>query len=190
MSTSTSLRLASISATRPAVGLGLAALDEALLQRVVPFGKFEIGPGQFERRVELLDEVAHAAGAAGHMIGQERAHEGPAHAGRIDDRIVDIAGRADILVEDVQRLAPQRFLQAVADIAVDLLLEAQHMHADRFEIVAGAVHRFGRGLVARHGFDERQQIDRVERMADDHAFGMRAFAIAAGSAGSPTRRRR
>ena len=179
MSTSTSLRLASISATVRPVSLRFAAFDKALLKRVVPFREGKIGPGQFERRVELLDEVAHAAGAAGEMIGQERPHEGPAHAGGIDDRIVDILGRADALVEDVQRLAPQGFLEAIADIAVDLLLEAQHMHADRFEIDAGAIHGVVRGLLAGNGLDQRQQIDRVEGVADDHALRMLAFGLEA-----------
>src|SRR5688572_14200574 len=103
-------------------GLSFAALDQAALERGIPFGIFQIRPWEFQRGVELLDEVAHAARPAGEMIGEERPHEGPAQTRRIDDGIIDIARGADVLVEYVERLAPHRLLQAVADIAFDLAL--------------------------------------------------------------------
>ena len=163
-----------------ALSLRLAAFDKALLQGLVPFGKAQIGPWKFQSGIELLDESAHAAGATRRVIGEEGPHEGPAHAGRIDDRVVDIGCGADILVEDMERLPPQGLLQAIADIAVDLLLETQDMHADGIKVLAGAVHRFEGGLLARDGFDQRQQIDRVEGVGDDHTAGICAFGLKPG----------
>ncbi len=75
----------------------------------------------------------------------------------------------------MQRLAPQRFLQAIADVAVDLLFQPQGEHADPAVEGIGAVHHFGAGFFAGDGFDQRQKIDRVERMADDHPLGV--FAL-------------
>ncbi len=42
--------------------LRLAAFDEALFELGIPFGELEVGPVELQRGVELLDEVAHAAG--------------------------------------------------------------------------------------------------------------------------------
>ena len=152
----------------PACGLGVGAVDQALLEGLIPFGELQVSPRQFQCGVKLLDEIAHAARAAAHVVSQERAHEGPAHACRINNGIVNVAGGGNVLVQDMQRFAPQGFLQPVTDVTVNFLLEAQDLHAHLLEIGRGSVHRGAARLVAGHQFDQRQQIDGIERVADDH----------------------
>src|SRR5690242_2661420 len=64
----------------PAAGLRGGAFHHALDQLLRQLRGLVVGPGQVERGAELLEHVAHAALAAGQMIDQVRAHEGPADA--------------------------------------------------------------------------------------------------------------
>ena len=88
-----------------------------------------------------------------------------------------------------QRLAPQRLQQPVGDEAVDLLREHERLHADRL----GRPRRRGR-LAAPDvaapptDLDQRHQVDRVERMADDEPFRMHMPVLHLG--GQQARRRR
>ena len=75
-------------------------------------------PGQ--RRAELRHEVPHARLAAGDPVGEERAHAAPAQPGAEADGVVDLLDRGDVVVDEPQRLAPQRLEQPVGDEPVDL----------------------------------------------------------------------
>ncbi|ABA52551.1 hypothetical protein BURPS1710b_A2129 [Burkholderia pseudomallei 1710b] len=119
--------------------------------------------------------MTHAGLAARQCIREERAHERPADARAETDRIVDLARRRDAFVDEMQRLAPQRFEQAIGDEARHFLAHAQRPHAERAIDAERRVDGVGRGALAAQHFDERQQIDRIERMPDDAALGtMRA----------------
>src|SRR6218665_2865239 len=83
------------------------SLDDALDQRLGQRWRHQFGPRQFQRRTELLHEVPHAGIATGERVRQERAHERPADASAKADRIVDLAGRCNTFVDQMQRLAPQ-----------------------------------------------------------------------------------
>ena len=88
--------------------------------------------------------------------------------GAVADRVVDLGHGRDAVVDQPERLAPQRLEQPVGDEAVDL----------RAHDAAGACRPRGRSrrrarasrapvaLAAAH-LDERQQVDGVERMPDD-----------------------
>ena len=47
------------------------------------------------------------------------------------DRIVDLLGRRDAVLDQPERFAPKRFEQSVGDEAVDLFSDMQRPHADR-----------------------------------------------------------
>ena len=106
--------------------MGRDAVDQLLGQ----LGRLELGPGQLEGGSELSEEVAHAGLAPGDAVGQERAHEGPAQARAVADRVVDLACRGDPVVDEPERLPPQSLEQAVGDEAVDLVPHAERLHAD------------------------------------------------------------
>ncbi len=125
-----------------------------------------MSPGQFESGAELLEEVSDACLASRQTIKQEGTHNAPAQAGTVGDRLVDLVGRGDTVIDQVQGLPPNRLEQPVGDESIDLHAQHQRMHADR------TVHRGGsllgilaRGLAA-HDLDERQKVDGIEGMAD------------------------
>ena len=155
--------LADRDTARLVVGLRRDAIDQVGGE----FRRLEMRPGKLQGRPELRQEVAHAGLAAREPIDQERAHEAPAQARSVADRVVDLLGRGDAVVDEPERLAPQRFEQAIGDEAVDLLADAQHPHADAPVERGGPILRCGGGLLAAADLDQRQQVDRVERMADD-----------------------
>ena len=70
-----------------------------------------------------------------------------------------------------KRLAPRRLEQAVADEGLDLLPDDHRLHADRRIDLAGLLDEFLGRLLAADDLDQRQQIDRVERVPDHQALG-------------------
>ena len=87
-------------------------------------------------------------------------------------------------LHEPQRLAPQRLEQAVGDEAVDLLSHDERLHPD------AAVDRGARSTVsgaspAAAELDERQQVDRVERMADDEPLRMLHLRLRSAEGSSP-----
>ena len=92
--------------------------------------------------------------------------------GAVADRVVDLAGRGDAVVHEPERLAPERFEQAVGDEAVDLRAHDERLHAERRVERHRALDGFSATLLAGDDLDERQQVDRVERMTDDEALGV------------------
>ncbi len=131
----------------------------------------ELRPRPLQRRPELREEVPHPRLAARDPVREERAHEGPAEPRPVADRVVDLGDGRDLVVHEPERLAPERLEQPVGDEAVDLVPHDERMHPDR----AVRLGRTGDGLRARQlaaaELDERQQVDGVERMADDEALG-------------------
>src|SRR5215470_13941985 len=79
----------------------------------------------------MVEHVRHPALAAGQMKGQHRAHLGPPQPRPVGDRVVDLLDGRLPGVDHVQRLAPQRLLEPVAD-------EAGHLMVHRQADLAGA----------------------------------------------------
>ena len=115
----------------------------------------QLRPRPLERRPELREEVPHAVLAARDPVGEERAHLRPAQAGAEADRVVDLLGRGDVVVDEPERLAPERLEQAVGDEAVDLLAHAERLHPDRRVEVERALDRLLGRLLAGDDLDER-----------------------------------
>ncbi len=137
-------------------------------------GRAEVGPPGFQRGQKVVQEMLHAALPAGQVEGCVRAHQRPAQAGAFADGGIDIGDGGDTLGDQMHRLAPQRRLQAVGEVAGDFLADLDRVLAD------GPVERhrrgdgLGAGLGTAHHLDQRDQMRRVEGVADHHAPGMRA----------------
>ena len=102
------------------------------------------------------------------MEGEERAHQRPAQAAPVNHGGVDLLGGGDIVVDEPQSLAPQSLHQPVGDEADDLLAHRERPHAERTIKSGGAVYCPRGGSLAADQLDQRQQVDGVERMADQH----------------------
>ena len=131
----------------------------------------QLRPRPLKRRPELRHEVPHPVLAAGDAVDLERPHDRPAEARAEADRIVDLLDRCHPVVDEPERLAPERLEQAVGDEAVDLRREPKRPHADGAVDLRGAVERLRRGALAAAELDEREQVDRVERVPDGEALG-------------------
>ena len=125
-------------------------------------------PAPLQRRPELRDEVPHAGFAAGDPVGLEQTHLRPAQAEAAADRFVDLGRGGDAVPHQPQRFAPRRFQQPVGDVRVDLLADRQRPHADRLQERDGAVADRRVGRRRRHHLHQRQEIDRIERVADQY----------------------
>ena len=156
-----SLQLADGAVARLGVGLAADGFDKRRIQ----LGHIgQLGPGPVEGRAELRDVALHSCLAAGNPVGLEEPHLRPAEAETHADRVIDLGGGCDAVLQHPQCLAPDRLLEAVADEGVDLLTQNQRVHADRGNHLGGLV---AKCRIARN-FRQRQQVDRVERMHHHH----------------------
>ena len=110
------------------------------------------------------------ASLAGQPIGLEHAHLRPAQAEGITDGVVDFPDRRNAVMDQPEGLAPKRFLQPVGDEGVDLLAHHQRLHAKTRIDRTGAFDRFRRRPAPGGDLHQRQQINGVERMPDQHPF--------------------
>ena len=103
-------------------------------QLVGEFGHIhQLGPRPFQRGAELRHEMLHPRLAARDAVGFEQAHLRPADAKAIADRIVDFFGGGHAVLDQPQRLAPDRFKETVRDMCVNLLADAQRIKAHAFQ---------------------------------------------------------
>ena len=114
--------------------------------------------------------MAHAGLAPGQPIGLEHAHLRPAQAEGITDGVVDFADRRNAVMDQPEGLAPQRFLQPVGNESVDFLAQHERLHAKTRIDRTGALDRFPRGPAPGGDLHQRQQINGIERMPDQHPF--------------------
>ncbi|MNZ87037.1 hypothetical protein D3C78_1058840 [compost metagenome] len=77
----------------------------------------------------------------------------------------------------MQRLAPQRFEQAVGDETRYFLAHVQRAHPQGFIDLHGRLHRFRGGVFTTDHFHQWQQVNRVERVTDHAAFRMRGALV-------------
>ena len=102
----------------------------------VSSGASSLVHGHFNAGSELREHVAHSGLAAREVIDQIRTHGGPAQAGTVDDRFIELAGGRDAVVDHVQDLAPDRLLQPVGQMARHFAPHPQRVHADVGEKLA------------------------------------------------------
>ena len=89
-------------------------------------------------------------------------------------RGIDVGDAGDTAGEEMDGLAPQRGLQAVGDMPRDLAADVDRPLADARIKGDRPIDRGRRRLCAADHLDQRDQVRRVERMADDNALGMAA----------------
>ena len=146
-------------------------------------------PGR-HRAGELLEEVLDAARTAAEVVEHHVAHDAPAQARPPGQSRVDVGGAHDALGNEVIDLARQRGLQAVGDMPRHFLVEAHRPLPDRRVKFRCAPDRRFRGLCPADDLDQRDQVRRIERMADDAALGMGRGARLDFAHGEPRRARR
>jgi len=103
-----------------------------------------------------------------------RTHQRPAQPGTLADRGVDVGDAGDPGGDEMDGFAPQRSLQAVGNVPGDLAADVDRALADAGIKFHRPLNRSGGGLRAADHLDQRDQVWRVERVADDDAFGMAA----------------
>ena len=157
------LQLADRVVARLRVGLA----GDQINQRVVELGHIgQPGPGRSQIGAELRHEMLHAGLAARDPVGLKQSHLPPAQAKAHADRFVDFFRGGDTILDQPQRLAPDRFKEAVGDMRIDLLADVQRIHSDLAQRFLGRLdHCRVRGRRG-HDFGQGQQIDRVERVGD------------------------
>ena len=133
-------------ADRMHAGLRVRLVGDGLYQLVGQLRHIhQLGPGPFQARSELRDEMRHSGLAAGHAIGLEQAHLRPAQAKAETDGVVDLLGGGDAVFHQPQRLAPDGLEETVGDKGLDFLADTQRMHADAGKEPGGALDGFGAG---------------------------------------------
>ena len=162
------LELARRLPARLRVGL-LGDLLHELVRQLGDVGQMR--PRPLERRPELVEEMAHSLLTARDAIREVRPHERPAQAGAVADRVVHLLDRGDAVVDEPERLAPQRLEQPVGDEAVDLAADDERLHPDGAEHFGRPLDRLRRSPLTRTELDEREEVDRVERVRDAEPLG-------------------
>src|SRR5580692_4413670 len=103
---------------------------------------------------------------------QAGAHHSPAQPGAVADGDVCIFDAEYALLDEIENLAVERRLQAVANMAGDSFSQADRLLADRsVERYRPFDDRIGRFCSAYH-FDQRDHVRRIEGMTDHAALGM------------------
>ena len=148
--------------TRLGVGLSGDEVDKL----IVELGHVhQLGPRPFERRAELRHEMPHARLAPGGAVGVEQAHLRPSNAKPHADCFIDLLGGGDAVLHQPQRLAPDRFEEAIGHMCVDFLFQMQGEHAEAAQDLLRA--GYGRLITTGcHQFDQRQEVNGVERVRD------------------------
>ena len=119
--------------------------------------------------------MLHAALPAREVEGGVRPHQRPAQARALADRRIDVGDRCNAFRHQMHRFPPQRRLQAIREVARHFLADLDRVLAD------GPVEGHRRGdrlraaLGAAHHLDQRDQMRRVEGVANQHPFRMRAI---------------
>ena len=135
---------------------------------------------------ELVEEVLDAALAAAEMVEQDLPHDAPAQSRSPGQRLVDIGDADDVLGDEIIDLACQRRLQAIGHMPGHFLAYADGLLAEPRVEFGGALDRRFRGLRAANDLDQRHQVRRIERMADDATLRVQAairLNLAHGEAG-------
>ena len=165
---------------RTPIGLFETAVGHRLHQVVGELGGDQPRPRQLQRRTELAEHVPHALFTAGQVEGEVGAHAGPTQSGTVGDGVVQFGRRGDAVVDEVEDLTPERLLEPVGEVALDLGAYEERVHHEVVVVNPGHLHRFRGGLPAGDDLDQGQQVDGVEGVADQDTFGMLTALLEAG----------
>src|ERR1700733_8656409 len=108
-----------------------------------------------------------AALAAAEVIEEDLPHDAPAKPRSPAQRLVDVRDADDVLGDEVVDLAGQSRLQAIGDMAGDLFAQAYGLLSEPRVEFRRASNDGLRSLRAAHDLDQRNQVRRIEGMADD-----------------------
>jgi hypothetical protein len=120
----------------------------------------------------MVEHMRHTALTAGEVEREHRPLERPTETRTIGDRAVDLLDRGLALLDHVQGLPPLCLLQSVGDEAGDFAVHADDGLADVGEEVCGPVDSGGRRGLSADDLDQRDEVGRIERMADDESLGV------------------
>ena len=153
-------------------GFDIAAGHDIISQLLAELGSGQARPRGLQRRTEMVEHMRHTALTAGEVEREHRPLERPTEARTIGDRAVDLLDRGLALLDHVQGLPPLCLLQSVGDEAGDFAVHADDGLADVGEEVCGPVDSGGRRGLSADDLDQRDEVGRIERMADDEPFGV------------------
>src|SRR5947209_17503426 len=148
------------------------AVDERLLH----FGRQywlpkNLPPGR-HRAGKLLEEVLDAAFAATEVVEHHVAHDAPAQARTRAQGGIDVRSADDAFGNEVINLPPERRLQTIGDMPGHLLAQPDGLLTQSGVELCGALNRGFRGLRAANDLDQRNQVRRLEGLADHGTFGV------------------
>ena len=143
-------------------------------------GSDQLGPWQFQRRSELVERVPHALLAAGEVKREVGAEPCPAKAGTIGGGVVQVACGSHAVVDQMEDLPPHRLLEPVGQVTRYFSTDDEGIHVQKVVHLFGPLDRFVRGEVATDDLAQREQVDRVERVADDDSLRMPTVRCDAG----------
>lgn len=115
--------------------------------------------------------MRHPGFAACDAVRFKQPHLRPANAKPKADRIIDFFGRGDPVLDQPKTFPPDRFKEAIRDMRVNFFAHLQGFHPQFRQDCSRFVSCGRRRAVAANDFDQRQQINRVERVADHYLLG-------------------
>ena len=113
-----------------------------------------------------------AALAAAQVIEENLPHDAPAQPRTPAQSLVDIGDADDVVGDEVIDFPRQRRLQAIGDMAGDFLAQTDGLLSEPGVEFRRALDRRLRSLGAADDLDQRNQMRRIEGMADDAALGV------------------
>lgn len=117
----------------------------------------------------MVQHVCHAALTAGEGEGQHRSHHRPAQPGPFGDGQVDVPDCRLTVGDHVECFPPQGLLEAVGDEAGDFVVHRDDGLARGLVEAGGPGDRRRVRVFAADDLDERDEVGRVEGVADDQA---------------------
>lgn len=155
---------------------------------VVQLWGAEVAPLGLRGETEVLQEGGQAAGAAAKVETAERAGDRPPQTeGGRDDLIQLLLGH-HALDHEVDRLAEERGLQPVGDESRHLPAQHAWLLAERRVEADGVPYGLRIGLLAPDHLHQRDEVRRVEGMADDQRMQVTAVVARADDTEQPPER--
>jgi len=124
--------------------------------------------------------MLHARLTSGNPVGFKQPHLRPANAKPIADRVVDFFSRCNPVLDQPQRLAPDSFQKTIGNMRIDFLAQMQRVHANPRDNFLGTINNTCRVGLGCDQFDQRQQVDGVERMRHHDLTGIIAPSLQLG----------
>ena len=162
---------------RAASGLAHDTLGERPLQLRRDDRRSKNLPRLNHRWEQVLDEMLDAALTAPEMPLQARAQHAPPRAGSVAHRSICVLDAEHALLDQVQHFTIERRLEPICHVARQFLVETNRLLADGFVKGHGPPDRLVRRLRTADDFDERDDVRRIERVADQHALGVHTVRL-------------